>query len=207
MEMFIISGYIAICIVVFTIFRIPLNRWAVPTASVGGVLLVFALIQVLNFYHPHSSMSRQHLVTTPVAAADGGQAADLPLTFQEPRLVAWFPQNSLLRLQQGGEAEVIFDSIPGKVFSGLVQAPGPAPGGEHDWARYGAPDTADAGDQTLIPVVIDITDVRYSWYASQLADGSRAQSVVYGKQHHELALVRQTLLRMSAWMNYLTLFS
>ena len=50
MELFIISGYAAICIVTFTVLRIPLNRWTVPSASVGGLVLSFALIQVLNFF-------------------------------------------------------------------------------------------------------------------------------------------------------------
>jgi multisubunit Na+/H+ antiporter MnhG subunit len=53
MELFIILGYVAVCIAIFTLLRIPLNRRTVPTASIGGILLVFAFIQVLNFYHPY----------------------------------------------------------------------------------------------------------------------------------------------------------
>ena len=48
MQMFIISGYVAICIALFALLRIPLNRWTLPTASVGGAALVFATIQLLT---------------------------------------------------------------------------------------------------------------------------------------------------------------
>jgi hypothetical protein len=61
--------------------------------------------------------------------------------------------------------------------------------------------------QVRIPVLIDITDRRYALYASQIPNGSRAQVTVYGRELQELALVRKTLLRMSAWMSYLSPFS
>jgi hypothetical protein len=174
MELFIISGYAAICIVTFTVLRIPLNRWTVPSASVGGLVLSFALIQVLNF------------------------------AIEERNLVAWFPENSLLRLKHGSTAEVSFDSIPGKVFAGMVKNVIPASDTNQGWARKASLDAAAAGDQRLIPVLIDITDRRYAWYASQIPDRSRAQAAIYGGDLQELALVRKTLLRMSAWMNYLS---
>ena len=76
MEGLIIAGYAAICIALFTVLRIPLNRWTVPTASIGGIVLTFALIQLLNFYHPYSGMSRQFLTSPPIAIDASRQAAD-----------------------------------------------------------------------------------------------------------------------------------
>ena len=204
MELFIISGYAAICIVTFTVLRIPLNRWTVPSASVGGLVLSFALIQVLNFYHPHSDTSRQYLTTRSLATEGSKQSDDIPLAIEERNLVAWFPENSLLRLKHGSTAEVSFDSIPGKVFAGMVKNVIPASDTNQGWARKASLDAAAAGDQRLIPVLIDITDRRYAWYASQIPDRSRAQAAIYGGDLQELALVRKTLLRMSAWMNYLS---
>ena len=49
MELFIISGYAATCIALFAVLRIPLNKWTVPTVSVGGIVLTFVLIQLLNY--------------------------------------------------------------------------------------------------------------------------------------------------------------
>ena len=204
MELFIISGYVAICIVAFTVFRIPLNRWTVPTASVSGVVLAFAMIQVLNYYHPHSDTSRQYMTTKALTSAESGQASDIPMAIEERNLVAWFPEKSLLRLKHGSTAEVSFDSIPGMVFAGMVKQVMPLSDEDQGWARRARQDVAAADEQPLIPVVIDITDRRYAWYASQIPDRSRAQAAISSRELRELAMVRKTLLRMSAWMNYLT---
>lgn len=203
MELLIISGYVAVCIAVFSVLRIPLNRWTVPTASIGGVVMIFALVQVLNYYHPYSGTSRQYSAAVPGAAA----ATVGTTTGEGPNLVAWFHQNSLLRLGNGNAAEVTFDSIPGKVFTGEVQMVLPTLGDEAAQSGGSVFEQTVAASQTQIPVVINITDPRYANYVSQLPGGSHARAAVYGEEHRELALVRKTLLRMSAWMNYLTLFS
>ena len=205
MELLLISGYTAICIAVFTVLRVPLNRWTVPTASIGGVVLTFVMIQLLNHYHPYSDMSRPYLTTTPITTSVPGQFAEVPLTGEEHNLVAWFHQNSLLRLNHGSAAEVTFDSIPGKVFSGKVRMVIPTPGEEQARTRdnaFAAP--AQAG-QPRIPVLINITDPRYATYVAQVPGRSQAQAAIYGEQFHHLVVVRKTLLRMSAWMNYLSL--
>jgi len=204
MELFVISGYIAICISLFAILRIPLNKWTVPTASVGGILLTFALIQVLNYYHPYSGISQQYTTVKPISTDAAGQATDFALAIEERKVVAWFPENSLLRLKHGNNTEVTFDSIPGKVFTGRVQTEIPVSEGGQDWARDTTFKVAEAGSRFRIPVLIDITDRRYAAYLSQIPDGSRARAVVYGREFQELALVRKTLLRMSAWMSYLS---
>jgi hypothetical protein len=197
MELFLITGYIALCVAVFTVLRIPLNRWTVPTASIGGVALVFALIQLLNFYHPYSDRSQQHLAIAPNTQSVTG----------EHTLVAWFHQNSLFRLNDGTTAEVTFDSLPGKVFTARLQMVLSPKEGDHARAQDKPFDSSVAERQYRIPVLINITDSRYAGYTSLIADGSQAQTAVYGEQFHQLASVRKTLLRMSAWMNYLTLFS
>ena len=39
MELLLIATYSAICVAVFKIFRIPVNKWTLPTAALGGILL------------------------------------------------------------------------------------------------------------------------------------------------------------------------
>ena len=205
MELFIISGYAAICIALFTVLRIPLNKWTVPTTSVGGVILTFALIQLLNYYHPYSDMSQQYLTVTTVTTDDAGQqSTDFAPAIEDRNVVAWFPENSLLRLKQGNETEVTFDSVPGKVFVGLVKTVMPASEGNQDWVHEANLNATEGAGQSRIPVLIDITDRHYSWYVSQIPNGSHAQVAVYGKEFQQLALVRKTLLHMSAWMSYLS---
>jgi len=196
MELLLISFYTALCIAFFTVLRIPLNRWTVPTASIGGVVLSFVLIQMLNYYHPHSDMSRQHLAVEPITASLTEQFAKAPQTTGEHSLVAWFHQNSLLSLNHGSSAEITFDSIPGKVFSGKLSMVMPT--SDNDLAQT---------EQSRIPVLISITDPRYTNYVAQLPGQPHAQTAIYGEQFEQLVVVRKTLLRMSAWMNYLSLFS
>ena len=38
MDLLIILTYTAICVVIFKAFKIPLNKWSVPTAVLGGVI-------------------------------------------------------------------------------------------------------------------------------------------------------------------------
>ena len=204
MDLFIISGYTAICISLFAILRIPLNKWTVPTASVGGIVLTFVLIQLLNYYHPYSGTSQQHVTVMPISTDDIEQANDLAPATEDRKVVAWFPENSLLRLKHGNETEVTFDSIPGKVFTGQVQSVMPVSNRRQEWAREATFTVAEAEGQSGIPVLIDITDRRYPVYESQIPIGSRARAAVYSRELEELALVRKTLLRMSAWMSYLS---
>jgi len=179
MEMFLISGYIAVCIAVFTVLRIPLNRWTLPGASIGGVVLVFALIQLLNYYHPYSANSRQYLATAPTPAAAVASTAEVPTTGQERNLIAWFHQNSLLRLSDGSAAEVTFDGIPGQVFAGEVQMVLPLPEQEPG-TRDNFSNLPAMARQAQIPVLINVSDPRYASYVSRIPGGSYARIAVYG---------------------------
>ena len=202
MEILILLAYTAICIALFALLQLPLNRMTVPVATIGGLLFSFALIQLLNHYHPYTDNSRQYLVATPVGPAVGGEPLQIPLMIEEPNLVAWFEQNSRFRLGDGEAAEVTFDSIPGKVFTARVRGLLPAPD------AYRSPEnlyaTPAEESQPRIPVLIDITDPRFRIYSMHLPGGSHARAAVYGENFPELAVVRKTLLRMSAWLNYLT---
>jgi len=148
MDLFIISGYTAICILLFTILRIPLNRWTVPTASVSGIVLTFVLIQLLNYYHPYSGASQQHVTVKPISSDDIEQATNLAPAIEDRKVIAWFPENSLLRLKHGNETEVSFDSIPGRVFTGQVQSVIPVSDGGEKWAREAAFKVAGAEGQS-----------------------------------------------------------
>ena len=207
MELLLISSYAAICIAVFTVLRIPLNRWTVPTTSIGGIVLIFALIQLLNYFHPYSGTSQQYPTTTLITPSFTGQVNEVPLTVEEHSLVAWFRQNSRLRLNDGSAAEVTFDSIPGKVFSGKVRMVMPTSNDGQALDQNNVFDPPPKASQPRIPVLINITDPRYGTYVSQFPAVSPAQAAIYGEEFHHLAVVRKTLLRMSAWMNYLSLFS
>jgi multidrug resistance efflux pump len=117
--------------------------------------------------------------------------------------IGWFRQNSLLRLKAGDKAEITFDGIPGKIFSGKVKhvftvlAEGQiSPSGE-------LIDSNQAPKPGRIPVAIEITDPDFENYIYILPGGAYGQSAIYTEHAHHLAIMRKVLLRMAAWINYL----
>lgn len=72
MDVLLLLTYTAICVVVFKVFKIPLNKWSVPTAALGGAILIGTLILLMNYNHPYSNMAREFFVTTPIVPAVGG---------------------------------------------------------------------------------------------------------------------------------------
>jgi multidrug resistance efflux pump len=315
MDLLLILTYTAICIAIFKIFKIPLNKWTVPTAVLGGIVLIGSLIFVMNYNHPYSEISRQYFVTTPIVPNVNGEVIEVPVTpnlplekgdvlfrldpepFQntidslEARLIgaraefdrtkklfdakagskrdldlatsslndlkaqlaqaeydleqtveraptkgfvtqlilrpgmravnlplrpvmifvsgesyiliAWFRQNSLLRLEVGSEAEVAFDGIPGTVFSGKVEIVVPLMAEGQTQASGNMIATPLTPRPGRVPVIIRITDPRYDAYASQIPGGAYGQAAIYSKHFSHVAIMRKILLRMSSWMNYL----
>ena len=72
MDLLLIMTYTALCIAAFKIFKIPLNKWTVPTAALGGIIIIGTLILVMNYNHPYSNVAREFYVTTPIVPAVGG---------------------------------------------------------------------------------------------------------------------------------------
>jgi len=315
MDLLLVLTYAAICIAIFKIFKIPLNKWSVPTAVLGGVILIGGLILLMNYNHPYSEISRQYFVTTPIVPNVNGQVIEVPVkgnemlekgdvlfrldpvpfqntinslkarvegakleferteklykakagskrdfdlarsslddqkaqlaqaeydleqtTVRAPTkgyatqvilrpgmravnlplrpvmvfvsgedhfLVGWFRQNSLLRLESGNEAEVAFDGVPGRVFSGEVRMVIPALAEGQVQASGNLVHPGMAPRPGRIAVLIRITDSRYEDYIGQIPGGSYAQAAIYSKHFSHVAIMRKILLRMSAWMNYL----
>ena len=84
MDLLLILTYAAICVAVFKIFRIPLNKWTVPTAVLGGILMIGALIFTMNYNHPYSEVARSYFVSVPVIPIVTGQVIDVPVKGNEP---------------------------------------------------------------------------------------------------------------------------
>ena len=374
MDVLLILTYTAICIAVFKIFKLPLNKWTVPTAALGGVAIVGALILIMNYNHPYSNMAREFFVTTPIvpavrgivigvdvepnelvergtvlfridpkpyeaavrqkqalfarstqgvreleAAVAAARARVVELTADRDRtlgvfqryergftsgafseielenrrqlylsnegalergdadleraeiafeaqidgenpevarlrseleqarydlertvvraptagyvtqlllrpgmmavpmplrpvmvfvhdeaasMVAAFRQNSALRIRAGYEAELVFPSIPGRVFKGKVDRVLPNIGESQAQASGNLIGTQSFQSIGRIPVVIEVLDDMSEF---DLPTGSRAQVAVYSDHFSHVAIMRRILLRMSSWQNYLYL--
>lgn len=314
MDLLLLLTYAAICIFIFKIFKIPLNKWTVPTAALGGVVLVGSLVFVMNYNHPYSEIGRQYFISTPIIPAVSGLVTEVPVKpntqlkmgdilfqidpkpyenrvaslkaqlvmaesdlvrsnelflkkaiperdlelskakvdqlkadlatteyelqkttvraptdgmvtqlFLRPGMMAsnlplrplmvfinkenrnfvgWFRQNSLMRLKEGDLAEVTFDGIPGKIFSGRVKYVFEV---LSEGQLVASGDLNNSGQNTSgsrIPVIIEITDPEYDKFEIILPGGALGQAAIYSKHVHHVAVMRKILLRMAAWMNY-----
>ncbi|MBV6823423.1 HlyD family secretion protein [Pseudomonas sp. PD9R] len=84
MDLLLVLTYAAICVAIFKIFRIPLNKWSVPTAVLGGVLMIGALIFTMNYNHPYSEVARSYFISVPVIPVVSGQVIDVPVQPNQP---------------------------------------------------------------------------------------------------------------------------
>ncbi len=83
MDLLIMMTYAALCIAIFKIFNIPLTKWTVPTAILGGIIIVGALVLVMNYNHPFSNMAREYFVTTPIVPGVGGIVTSVEIEANE----------------------------------------------------------------------------------------------------------------------------
>jgi multidrug resistance efflux pump len=314
MDLILVLTYAAICIAIFKIFKIPLNKWTVPTAVLGGIVLIGTLIMLMNYNHPYSETTREYFVSTPVVPAVRGKVISVdveankpinkgdllftidPVPFQNkvdaltaqlisadldyqralelkkknigkqrdvdvtksvvdnltaqlgdaqynldrtevraqsdgyvtqmlvypglyvvpmplrPAMVfvqtesfayiGWYRQNSSMRLKPGFEAEIAFDALPGKVFTGEVVKVLPVIAEGEVQANGSMIRLGLNRVPGRIPVEIKITDPRFAEYADHVPGGSFAQSAIYSDSFTHVSIMRRIILRMSSWMSY-----
>ncbi|NOH60328.1 HlyD family secretion protein [Vibrio sp. RE88] len=84
MDLLLILTYAALCIAIFKIFNIPLNKWTVPTAVLGGVVLVGTLILLMNYNHPFTQLGNQVFSSTPIVSGVRGRVIEVPVEPNKP---------------------------------------------------------------------------------------------------------------------------
>jgi len=84
MDLLLIMSYAAICIAIFKIFKIPVNKWTVPTAILGGVIIIAGLVLIMNYNHPFSPLAKRVFVTTPIVPTVKGRVVDVPVQANNP---------------------------------------------------------------------------------------------------------------------------
>ena len=84
MELLLILTYAAICFAIFKIFRIPLNKWTLPTAVLGGIFMIGIIMLVMNYNHPYTKSARIYFATTPIMPNVKGRVIDVPVEPNAP---------------------------------------------------------------------------------------------------------------------------
>ena len=115
-------------------------------------------------------------------------------------LLGGFQQNPLQNIKPGFKAEVIFTALPGKVFSASVIGMGEimAQGQLFPDDRLLSFDAVTRPGRVLVRIDIedDLTDY-------QLPAGAKANIAVYSDKWKPVAIIRQVILRVTSWENYL----
>ena len=73
MDLLIILTYVGVCVAAFKIFKIPLNKWTVPTAALGGIALLSTLLLLMNYNHAYAKYGRDVFVSIPIVPEVSGQ--------------------------------------------------------------------------------------------------------------------------------------
>lgn len=68
MDLILMLTYVAIVTVVFKVFRLPVTKWSVATAALGGVFLMSWLYISMAFFHPFTPYARTYFLTSPISA-------------------------------------------------------------------------------------------------------------------------------------------
>lgn len=84
MDLLLVLTYTALCIAIFKVFKIPLNKWTVPTAVLGGIVLIGTLILLMNYNHPFTQLGNQVYSTTPIVSGVRGRVIDVPVQANQP---------------------------------------------------------------------------------------------------------------------------
>jgi multidrug resistance efflux pump len=84
MAALLLLGYAAICVLIFKILRVPVNKWTVTTASIGGVVLVGGLLFAMNYNHPFTTDARLYFYTTPIVPQVKGRVVEVAVKPNTP---------------------------------------------------------------------------------------------------------------------------
>jgi multidrug resistance efflux pump len=84
MELLLVLLYVALCICVFKVFRIPVNQWSLATAGLGGIVGIALLLLVMNYNHPFSKNGRIYYAVTPILPGVRGRVVEVPVQANKP---------------------------------------------------------------------------------------------------------------------------
>src|SRR6476659_4931304 len=84
MELLLMMIYVAICIAIFKLFRIPVNQWSLSTAVLGGIVGIFLLLLVMNYNHPFTTNARIYFPVTPILPTVKGRVIEVPVRVNAP---------------------------------------------------------------------------------------------------------------------------
>jgi multidrug resistance efflux pump len=83
-EILLILIYVSICVVIFKLFRIPVNQWSLSTAALGGIFGIALLLLTMNYNHPFTTNARIYFPVTPILPTVKGRVIEVPVKANTP---------------------------------------------------------------------------------------------------------------------------
>jgi multidrug resistance efflux pump len=84
MTALLLLGYAAVCVVIFKLLRVPINKWTVTTAGLGGAVAVGGLLLAVDYNHPFTTDGRLFFITTSVAPTVSGHVNEVAVKSNVP---------------------------------------------------------------------------------------------------------------------------
>src|SRR5262249_5101152 len=84
MEILLILIYVSICIVIFKLFRIPVNQWSLSTAALGGIFGITLLLLTMTYNPPFTTNARIYFPLTPILPTVKGRVIEVPVQANTP---------------------------------------------------------------------------------------------------------------------------
>jgi multidrug resistance efflux pump len=78
MELLLALIYVSFCVLIFKLFKIPVNQWSLSTAVLGGIAGIFILLLVMNYNHPFTTNARIYFPVTPILPTVKGRVVEVP---------------------------------------------------------------------------------------------------------------------------------
>jgi multidrug resistance efflux pump len=135
-----------------------------------------------------------------------GQAAMTLVAMHDVWINAEYTENNLGHLKKGGNVEILFDVLPGQIFTGSIRsiglgvsagkstAPGTLPSIENnrDWLRQ----------SQRFPVIININPEHHPELKSNLRIGGQASIIAYTEGHGFTRFFGQLYIRLMSILSY-----
>jgi len=72
MDMLMMLTYVALAVIAFKVFHVPVTKWTVTTTALGGGFLMAWIYISMAFFHPYTPHARSYFITTPVSVQSKG---------------------------------------------------------------------------------------------------------------------------------------
>jgi multidrug resistance efflux pump len=84
MDLLLILTCAAICYAGFKFLGIPVNRWTVPSAVLGGVVMIGLILLCMGYNHPFSPMGRFYFASVPIVPEVEGRVIEVSVQANVP---------------------------------------------------------------------------------------------------------------------------